>query len=134
MSYCWVLVILLLFFHVCTRIDGSMWIKWIFNWHRYFNRVFQELDMSHDPIFFLLISGWLPLPGERGSRAPSFKNWFGLWRYRSKPLFMQKIRFLSRLVWTWPPQKKTEIAIFYAIFCCWRSNKWSNEHLIGIIK
>ena len=35
--------------------------------------------------------------------CPHLKNWFGLWKYRSKPLFMQKISFLSQLEWTRPP-------------------------------
>ena len=67
----------------------------------YLNRVFQGLsfDMSHDPKHFFNILGGNP-PWRGGPEGPPLKNSLRLWKYRSKPLFMPKISFLSQ---SYPP-------------------------------
>ena len=74
----------------------------------YLNRAFHALsiDMSHDHKHVFLILGWLPPPGG-GSRVIPGKFWFMIWKYKSEPISMKKISFLSHSVWTCSPEKNS---------------------------
>ena len=124
-------VIKKMIFRLFSAADGQMSIQLT-----YLNRAFHALsiDMSHDHKHVFLILGWLPPPWG-GSRVIPGKFWFMIWKYKSEPISMKKISFLSHSVWTCSPEKNSyKKNDFPVIFSCWRSNEWSKEHSIDIFE
>ena len=88
------------------RLTVKWGIKWTFNQHIW--KVFHGLsiDVLHDQKDFLQYFGWLspsrPMGVQRATTRPIF---FIIWKYKSEPLSMSKISFLSPSVWTCSPEK-----------------------------
>ena len=57
-------------------------------------------------MFFWFWGGYPP-PWGGGSRVIPGQFWFMIWKYKSEPISMKKISFLSHSVWTCSPEKNS---------------------------